>query len=70
MAKLNDIAARSSRLRTTLNSTPEGRAVLERLTPPGMIQTKAAIVDFCDFKDWSQGGPSINVVVSEQQKTA
>lgn len=55
---------RVRRLRTQLQSSPEGRKAMIELSPSGMVSTTQSnvdftsqnIVDFTDWREWSQWG--------------
>lgn len=49
-----EIEDRVARLRPLLSSSREAQDLMKRLAPRGMVQTHDNVVDFCDWKDFSQ----------------
>ncbi len=49
-----DVEDRVLRLRPLLSASREAQELLKRLAPRGMVETSENIVDFCDWKDFSQ----------------
>lgn len=49
-----DVEERVARLRPKLAASREAQELLKRLAPRGMVRTSESIVDFCDWKDFSQ----------------
>lgn len=53
-ANCTEIENRVARLRPALTASREAQELMKRLAPRDMIRTSDNIIDFCDWKDFSQ----------------